>query len=70
MQFALSEIGGSKSKNLIIFFFFNKDISITTLDIALKFCMTVLHIYSEVSVSQIFLFRPQFSFDVIWKIIF
>ena len=57
MQFALSEIGGSKSKNLIFYLiFFNKDISITTLDIALNFFMTVLHIYSEGSVSQIFFY--------------
>ena len=53
--FSLIEIGGSKSKNLIICYviFFNTDISITTLDVAMKFCMTVLHIYSEGSVSNI-----------------
>ena len=46
--FSLSEIGGSKSKNQIFYgIFVNNDISVTTLDIAMIFCMPVLHIYSE-----------------------
>ena len=53
--FCLSEIGGSESKSLICYvIFFNKDISITTLDITMKFPMTAPHIHSEGSVSQIF----------------
>ena len=61
--FSLSEIGASKSKNRIfIVIFLNKDISITTLDIAVKFRMTVLHIYSEGSVSQIIYLHSSFYF--------
>ena len=64
--FSLSEIVGSKSKIQIFYvIFLNKDISITTKDIAMKFCMTTLHICSEGSESQIFLFRPYTSFHFI-----
>ena len=50
----VAQIGTSKNKNLILHvIFFNKDISVTTLDITMKFPMTVLHIHSEGSVSQI-----------------
>ena len=52
--FFIAEIGTSKNKNLIIHvIFFNKDISVTTLDITMKFSMTAPHIHSEGSVSQI-----------------
>ena len=61
--FSLSEIGASNSLNLICYLIFvNKDISITTLDITLKCCMTVLHNYSEGSVSQIFNLSSSFYF--------
>ena len=53
--FFVVEIGTSKNKNLIFHvIFFNKDISVTTLDITMKFSMTALHIHFEGSVSQIF----------------
>ena len=53
--FSLSEMGCSKSKNLIFYvIFLNKDISVTTIDITMKFCMTAPHIHSEGSLSQIF----------------
>ena len=61
--FFIAEIGTSKNKNLIIHvIFFNKDISVTTLDITMKFSMTALHIHSEGSVSQIFYLGPSFYF--------
>ena len=61
--FFVAEIGISKNKNLIFHvFFFNKDISVTTLDITMKFSMTALHIHSEESVSQIFYLDPSFYF--------
>ena len=57
--FFVAEIGTSKNKNLIFHvIFFNKDISVTTLDITMKFSMAALHTHSEGSVSHIFLFRP------------
>ena len=57
--FFVAEIGISKNKNLIFHvIFFNKDISVTTLDIT----MTALHIHSEGSVSQIFYLGPSFYF--------
>ena len=43
-------------------FFLNKHISISYADIILKFCMSVLHILPEGSVSQIFYFGPRFDF--------
>ena len=59
----VAEIWASKSKNLIFHvIFLNKDISVTTLDIALEFSMTAPHIHSEGSVSQIFHLGPSFSF--------
>ena len=42
--------------------FFNKDISIIVVDITLKFCISVLHILPEGSVSQIFYLGPRFYF--------
>ena len=59
MIFFVAEIGTSKDKNLIFHvIFLNKDISVTTLDITMTFSMAALHIHSEGSMSQIFLFRP------------
>ena len=43
-------------------FFSNKDISIIVADIILKFCMLVLYILLEGSVSQIFYLGPSFYF--------
>ena len=61
--FSLSEIRGSKSKIWIFYvIFLDKDISITTKDIAMKFCMTILHICFEGSMSQIFYLGPSFHF--------
>ena len=61
--FFVAEIGISKNKNLIFhFIFLNKDISVTTLDITMKFSMTALHIHSKGSVSQIFYLGPSFYF--------
>ena len=51
----ITEIGTSKNKNLIIHvIFLNKDISVTTLDITMKFSMTAFHIHSKGNASQIF----------------
>ena len=50
--------------------FLNNDISITVLDIVLRFFMLVLHIHPEGSVSQIFLFRSKFLFYMTYKIMF
>ena len=53
----VAEIGTSKNINLIFHvIFFNNDISVTTLDITMKFSMTALHIHFDF-VSD-FLFRP------------
>ena len=61
--FFVAEIGISKKENLIFHvIFFNKDISVTTLDITMKFSMTALHIHSEGIVSQIFYLGPSFYF--------
>ena len=55
MSFSVTEIWGSKSKNLFFYdIFLNTDISITNQDIAMKFCMIILHINCEGSMSQIF----------------
>ena len=61
--FFVAEIGTIKNENLIFHVtFLNKDISVTTLDITIKFSMTALHIHSEGSVSQIFYLGPSFYF--------
>ena len=66
--FFVAEIGISKNKNLIFHvIFLNKDISVTTLDITMKFSMTALHIHSEGSVSQIFYLGPSFYFMLFRK---
>ena len=63
ISFFFTEIGLEKSKILIFYvIFLNKDISITVADIILKFCILVLHILSEGSVSQIFHLGPSFYF--------
>ena len=51
---------GKKSDFSIILF--NKDISITVLDIPMKFYMTLIHIHSEEIVSHIFNLSPIFYF--------
>ena len=57
----VAEIGTSKSKNLIFHvIFLNKDISVTTLDIALQFSMIAPHIHSEGRVSKILHLGPTF----------
>ena len=43
-------------------FFFNKDISVTTLDITMTFSMIAFHIHSEGSVCQIFYLGHSFYF--------
>ena len=59
--FVVAEIGTSKNKNQIFnVIFFNKDISVTTLDITMKFSMTALHIHFEGSVSQNLYLGPSF----------
>ena len=61
--FFVAQIGTNKNKNLIFHvIFLNKDISVTTLDITMKFAMTVLHIHSEGSMSQIVYLGPSFYF--------
>ena len=51
--FFVAEIGTSKNKNQIFnVIILNKDISVTTLDITMKFSMTALHIHFEGSMSQ------------------
>ena len=61
--FSVAKIGVSKCKNLIFYvIFLNTDISVTTQDIAMKFCMAILHIHIEGSVSQIFYLGPSFCF--------
>ena len=53
ISFVVAEIGTSKSKNPIFnVIFLNKDISVTTLDITMKFSRTGLHVHFEGSVSQ------------------
>ena len=63
ISFFVAEIRTSKSKNLIFHvIFFNKDISVTTLDITMIFSLTNPHIHFEGSVSQIFHLGPSFDF--------
>ena len=63
MLFFFTEIGHEKRKILIFYvIYFNKDISINVGDIILKFCILVLHILSEGSVSQILYLCPSFYF--------
>ena len=61
--FSFTEMGLEKGKILIFHvIFLNKDISIFVADIILKFCMLILHILPEGSVSQIFYLGPSFYF--------
>ena len=63
ISFPFTEMGREKGKILIFHvLFLNKDISIIVADIILKFCMLVLHILPEGSVSQIFYLGPSFYF--------
>ena len=63
IQFSFAEIRRGKGKNLIFHYnFLNKDISLTVLAIDMKFCMVLLHTYSEGSVSQNFYLGPSFYF--------
>ena len=62
ISFSLTKIW--EDKNNILICHVIKDISMTILDIAMKFRMPILHIRSEGSVSQI-LFRTYFLFYVI-----
>ena len=56
-------MGREKGKIQIFHVIFsNKDISIIFADIILKFCMLVLYILLEGSVSQIFYLGPSFYF--------
>ena len=63
MSFFLTEKWSEKGK--IQFFhviFLNKNISITVLDIVLKFCIPVLHTHSEEKLSHIFYLGPSLYF--------
>ena len=61
--FFVAQIGTSKNKNLIFHvIFLNKDISVTTLDITMKFSRLVLHTHAEGSMSQIVYLGPSFYF--------
>ena len=63
IKFSFTEMGREKGKILIFHvIFLNKDISIIVAGIILKFCMLVLHILSEGSVSQIFYLGLSFYF--------
>ena len=63
IHFFFTELGYEKGKILIFHgIFLNNDISITVADIILKFCMLVIHILPEGSVSQIFHLGPSFYF--------
>ena len=63
ISFSFTEMGCEKGKILIFHVIFsNKDISITVADIILKFCILVLYILPEGSVSQIFYLGPSFYF--------
>ena len=58
-----TEMGREKGKILNFHvIFLNKDISIINADIILKLCMSVLHVLSEGSVSQILYLGPRFDF--------
>ena len=63
ISFFFTEIEREKSKILIFHvIFLNKHISISYADIILKFCMSVLHMLPEGSVSQFFYLGPRFYF--------
>ena len=60
-HFFFTELGREIGKIQIFHgIFLNNDIYITVADIILKFCMLVLHILPEGSVSQIFHLGPSF----------
>ena len=63
ISFFFTEIECEKSKIQIFHvIFLNKHISISYAHIILKFCMSVLHILPEGSVSQIVYLGPRFDF--------
>ena len=63
ISFFFTELERKKDKIQIFHVnFLNKDISIIIADIILKFCMAVLHVLPEGSVSQIFYLGPRFYF--------
>ena len=63
MSFSFTEMGREKGKILIFHvIFLNKDIFIIVADIILKFCMSVLHMLPDGSMSQIFYLGPSFYF--------
>ena len=63
ISFSFTEMGREKGKIMNFYvIFLNKDISIIIADIILKFCMVVLHILPEGSVSQNFYLGPSFYF--------
>ena len=63
IRFFFTKIGREKGTILIFHvIFLNNDISVTVADIILKFCMSVLHILPEGSVSQILYSGPSFYF--------
>ena len=71
MSFSVAETWGSKSKHFMFYdMFFNTDISITNQDIAMKFCMIILHINCEGSVSHFFFLVPSFYFMLSRKLCF
>ena len=63
IPFFFTEMGCEKG-NILNFhvIFLNKDISITVADIILKFCVSVLYVHPEGSISQIFYLGPKFYF--------
>ena len=68
MSCSASEIGSIKGQNHFFHIIcLNKDISITMLDNAMKFCMALLHIHSEGRVSQILYLCPSFYFMLFRK---
>ena len=65
---SVTKIGSIKGKHLFFhIIFLNMDISITILDNAMKFCMALLHIHSEGSVSQILYLGLSFYFMLFRK---
>ena len=63
ISFSFTDMGREKGKILIFHvIFLNKDISIIVADIILNFCMLVLYILLEGSVSQILYLGPSFYF--------
>ena len=65
---SVTGIGSIKGKNqFFLIIFLNMDISITILDNAMTFCMALLHIHSQGSVSQILYLGLSFYFMLFRK---